>query len=394
MKNFSNLFLALFLFSCISISAQAPVFDDLVFEDDSITSTYRASSKHFVYAKAKKGTGGMEKISSLDSIRSFEVTDIVLVFSETTAASIANRYDNNKERWENLLSTYPELFQFNTNYKNLCQCNTGGDAELFKKMNGFYVYYKGGPEPKKETPVAVVEKKVEEKKAEEPKKIEEKKTEQKKNEEKKEEKKEEKVVKEETKKEEKKKEEKVVKEEKKVEKQEEKKEEATATVVPDEVLGEEPETNTNTVKPTSRQKAKFTSPKRSKDKKACRPPCYENGDEDLINYFVNAIEITKKEKKKAKKWTSTVTLILNFDGTVKKFMVTGPDEVFNKRVNGAVGAMNAWNPAVKSGVTIKSQVKFNLKFDKSKKGMIPTEINFTPRPGPKCVCVPDSELFD
>ena len=96
MKNFSNLFLALFLFSCISISAQAPVFDDLVFEDDSITSTYRATSKHFVYAKAKKGTGGMEKISSLDSMRSFELTDIVLVFSETTSASIANRYDNNK----------------------------------------------------------------------------------------------------------------------------------------------------------------------------------------------------------------------------------------------------------------------------------------------------------
>lgn len=385
MKNFTYIFLALFLLTGFTLRAQAPVFDDLVFEDDSITSSYRANGKHFVYAKSKKGTGGMEKISSLDSIRSFEVTDIVLVFSETTAASIANRADNNRERWENLLTTYPELFQFNTNYKNLCQCNIGGDAELFKKMNGFYVYYKGGPEPKKEAVAAVVEKK-EEKKAEEPKK-EEKKEEKKAEVKKSEEKKEEKVVKEETKKEEKKKEEKVVKEETK----EEKKEESKATVVPDEVLGEEPEAVP--AKPTSRQKAKYTTPKRSKDKKACRPPCYENGDEDLINYFVNAIEITKKEKKKAKKWTSTVTLILNFDGTVKKFMITGPDEVFNKRVNGAVGAMNPWNPAVKSGVTIKSQVKFNLKYDKTRKGMIPTEINFTPRPGPKCVCVPDSELF-
>jgi hypothetical protein len=163
---------------CMSsqLAAQAPVFDDLVFEDDSITTAFKPKGKRYVYVKSKKGTGGVNHSSGADSILNlkFPITDIVLVFTETNAGDINQRIDHNRERWENLLTTYPDFFQFNTNYKNLCQCNNAGDAEAFKGVQGFYIYFQGGAaaatavEPVKETPkeVAVVEKKVEEKKAE------------------------------------------------------------------------------------------------------------------------------------------------------------------------------------------------------------------------------------
>jgi hypothetical protein len=55
--------------------------------------------------------------------------------------------------------------------------------------------------------------------------------------------------------------------------------------------------------------------------------------------------------------------------------------------------MGYWNPAVKAGVTVKSEVKFNLKYDKPSKSVKPMDIVINPRPGQKCPCVTDSEMF-
>jgi hypothetical protein len=86
--------------------------------------------------------------------------------------------------------------------------------------------------------------------------------------------------------------------------------------------------------------------------------------------------------------------MLNFDGSIKKAMVTGTNEELNVLVSAAIKNMNLWNPAVKGGVTIKSQVKMTLKYDKETKGMKPFEMMITPRPNPKCTkCISDAEIF-
>jgi hypothetical protein len=56
--------------------------------------------------------------------------------------------------------------------------------------------------------------------------------------------------------------------------------------------------------------------------------------------------------------------------------------------------MEAWNPAVKGGFSVKSEVKITLKYDKSTKAIKPFEVAITPRPAPKCLeCKSDSEIF-
>src|SRR5262249_22675428 len=120
--------------------------------------------------------------------------------------------------------------------------------------------------------------------------------------------------------------------------------------------------------------AGVAKPRRSKDTKACRPPCYESGDEDLNAFFKQNVVLTKKQKKKGKNLMAVVKLSLHFDGTIKKEMVTGENEDFNKQVEEAVKGMNKWNAAVKNGVSIKSEVKITLKFDKETKSMKPFEV--------------------
>lgn len=370
--------LTLILFSvcCLQISAQT-AFEDLIFEADSTTATYKAKGKNYAFIRSKRGTGGLTKTSTGDSIvaKAIPVTDIYLVFTELNPAEIATREAENRERWENLLRTYPEFFAESPNLYNICQCNARGNADAFKQAQGFYVYFAG-----KEEPVAVeapkpVAKKEEKKPAE--KEVTEKKKEKVKEvkEEKKEEPKEEKAVKAEKPKKEKK------------EKEEKPKEEVAKTEAPAPVA--EPE-----VKEVKPKKEGYAKPKKAKDAKVCRPPCYEGGDEGLAAFFKDNIILNKKQKRKSGDLVAVVTLQLNFDGAIKKTMIQGENEEFNKQVEDAIKKMDLWNPAVKGGITIKSQVKMTLKYDNSTKAIKPFETAIIPRPAPKCTeCLSDSQVF-
>jgi hypothetical protein len=88
-----------------------------------------------------------------------------------------------------------------------------------------------------------------------------------------------------------------------------------------------------------------------------------------------------------------VRLQLNFDGNIKKAMVTGTNTELNELVTNAIKQMDLWNPTVKNGITVKSEVRFTLKYNKEKKGLVPEEMTINPRLAPKCKCVPDSEIF-
>jgi hypothetical protein len=295
----------------------------------------------------------------------------VLVYTEDNPSDLENRETYNRERWENLLSTYPEFFQFSTNYKNFCQ---QGASEIFKQKQGFYIYFKG-----KQQEVAKTEQpKAEEKKAGEKVAKEEKKQPESRKEEKKEEKKSEKEN----------------KKEEVVKKEEKKKEEPVENTQSSGGGEEKTETLSEADFKSKPKKEGFSKPRRSKDPKGCRPPCYEGGDDDLNNFFKDQIQLTKKEKRHKSDLVCVVRIQLNFDGSIKKAMVQGTNEMLNTKVTGAIKAMNNWNPAVKAGITVKSEVKFTLKYDKPTKAMRPSEFSITPRPNPKCQkCISDSEMF-
>lgn len=374
---------ALILLASLPLAAQTPSFDELEFEPDSLTSPYKPTGKNYVIVKSKRGDGGVNRTAQADAILSAEVTEIVLVFSETDPGDIAEREEANQERWENLLKTYPELFQFSTTYKNFCQCKANGDAEAFKQTQGFYIYVNGEvpkaavaetpkvEAPKTETPKVAA--KAEEKKAEAPKVTD------------------------------KKAEEKPVETPKAPEKQtavadntsvKNPEPPAVKEVAKETPREEEPEVKEAVVaKPKAVKKPAVAKARRAKDPKACRIACYEGGDESLDNFFKENMKLTKKERKKVKKSVAILKIQLNVDGSIKKIMVTGADEKFNAMVNGAASAMGNWNPTVKSGVTVKSEVKMMLKYDKASKAIKPFDIMVTPKLLPKCKCVSDAELF-
>lgn len=355
MKNFIG-FLVLCFF-VTSLKAQEIVYDDLIFESDSITKAYKPKNKNYAFIRSKRGTEGVNKTSTGDSIVNLPITDIFLVFTENEAGDLAKRELANRERWENLIKTYPQFFQDNTNFYNMCQCSMTGDAEAFKKAQGFYIYYEGKEEPKAPEPMATPPAKEEKSaKAEKPKKE-----------------KEEKAAKAE-----KPKKEKEVKEEVAAEPKKSKKEEEVPVV-----------------KAPIQKREGYATPKKSKDVKACRPPCYETGGEEIYDFFKENLVLSKKQKKVVKDLVTIVRLQLNFDGTIKKILIQGGNPDMNKLIEETIkNNMNTWYPAVKGGVTIKSEVRLTIKYDNSTKALRPSEINYTPRPAPKCTCVPDSQLFD
>lgn len=364
----------LFLFcltSSLIIAQTVPAsYDDITFDEDEIKTAFKPGTKKYINLKSKKGISGMPKTSSADSIKTFNITEIILVFTETSEDAADTREENNRERWENLLMTYPEFFQFNTTYKNVCQCVIGGNAEDFKTTQGFYIYYKTPEEKAAEIAAQKAAREKEELALKAKEEAAAKKTP---------EKKEEKVVEEKTVSKPEKKE-----KEKKVETKIEEDEPANAPEGPEETLSV-------TITP---KKSGYSKPKISKDKKACRPPCYEGGDEGLHNFFKDQIAVDKKIRRAVKGSNSIVKISLNFDGTVKKALVNGPNAKLNELVSLAVRNMDAWYPAVKGGVTVKSEVKITLMYDRATKAIKPFEIVITPRPNPKCTeCKTDAEIF-
>ena len=377
MKVFKSFLVSVMLLVGAQVFGQVPVYDDLVFDEEEIKTVYRPTGKSVEVLKSKKGTGGMPKVPNADAIKTAEITEIILVFTETTEEANLTREESNRERWENLLVTYPEFFQFSTSYKNICQCNIGGDAEGLKPSQGFYIYYKVAA-PKVETPATVAKedpKEVAKTEKNEPKEVKENKKAEEHVKEKKEDKKE--VAKE------------VKKEEKtKAKEPEEKEEDLNATT-------EGPkQTSAIELSNTKPKKAGYNKPRKAKSPKACRPPFYGSGDEDLNIFFKDNIVLTKKQRRQVKGDVSILKLSLNFDGSIKKAMVNGANTALNDFVSLSVKSMESWNPAVKGGYTVKSEIKITLKYDKASKAIKPLEVAITPRPAPKCLeCKSDSEIF-
>ncbi len=365
--------------SVVFLYPQISAYEDLVIEEDSITSPYKPAGNP-IYFKSKKKAGGMEKIPEVENIlkSNVEITDIVLVYTEDSPADIANRENDNRNRWENLISAHPELFQYNTNYKSVIQKSNPSNAGAMKNVQGFYVYYSKPAAPTPPPPAPSKNNdpmtKGDVKKGKEPENqtFETKDSENKKNKSKEKEP----VVTEE------KKDRKEPKKQKDVVVKEEKKEQDVF-----------PEPTSEPVKPRKTVTV-YTSPRKAKDPKACRPPCYEEGDEGLVNYFKSALALSKKERKKFDEIVTTVKLTLDFNGSIKKTQIMCPDKDLQARIEQALNNMGNWLPAVKGGVTVKSEVRFMLKYDRNSKALLPADFQIIPRPNPKCnKCISDAEIF-
>ncbi|MBL7934365.1 MAG: hypothetical protein JNM51_00995, partial [Bacteroidia bacterium] len=182
---------------------------------------------------------------------------------------------------------------------------------------------------------------------------------------------------------------------KEVVKQEPKKEPEVVKPVSTAVLKEEPkkavavEEESDVIVDAKTNPSAPAKPKKAKDPKACRQACYGSGESDLNDFFRDKIVLTKKMRKDE----VDLKLQLNVDGTVKKVIVLGDNAELNKLVEEVAKNM-VWNASVKNGLTIKSEVRMKLKFDKELKGLKANDLMVNPRLGPKCMtCASDSELF-
>lgn len=361
--------------------SQSVSYYDLTIDADSVTSPFVSPSANYAFVRSKRGVDGVNQTAEADAIRQSPILKIVLVFSEDSPEDLENREEYNMERWDNLILTYPEFFQEKTKYRNICQCSPEAGGEAFKQAQGFYIYYKTTEKP------AVTEAKKPDVPKQEP------------------------VT--ETKK----------KDEPRVEtpaaaipaaaipaaavaveaakpsapnpsetKTDAPKEQAQKAREPA-LLDDEPVVLEKPAKASAAKRPASNKPRRAKDPKACRAAFYGSGDEDLNAYFRDNITLSKKEKKKAKKWEAELRIQLNVDGSVKRVMVMGTETEFNKTLEGLVKNMNNWNAAVRNGVTIRSEVRMKIKFDKECKCFKPYEISNNPKPAPKCRQQSDEELF-
>lgn len=368
------------LFWWPSYQGQSVSYYDLTIESDSTVRPFVSATENYAFVRSKRGVDGVNQTPEADAIRNGTIQKIVLVFSEDNPEDIENREEYNMERWDNLILTYPEFFQEKTRYKNVCQCTPEAGNESFKQAQGFYIYYKTAEKP-------VVK---EEKKAEPEKKVSE--------------------------------------TEKKSEitnvapvavpaavlatgaeaaksgKSDEKAAPVneTAKEVPEKALETKVATEDPELEPVEKPVAKASAgtkktssnkPRRTKDPKACRPAFYGNGDEDIDAFFRENFVLDKKQKKKAKKIEAELRLQLNVDGSIKRVMVICENAEFKSMFEQVVKSMNNWNAAVRGGVTVRSEVRLKLKYDKESKSFKKFEMTNNPKPGPKCKIQTDEELF-
>ncbi len=380
-----NLLLSLLALGCLPFAAQVESASQLKPVETSIQDVYQPKGKSYVHLRSKRGNEGVDPTDEADEILELPVREIVLVFTEMAPDN--DRKKANLERWDNLIYTYPEFFQPGTKYSNICQCNAGGNEGEFKRVQGFYVYYKGEtasePEPvavaetRKEEPAAAKVKETQkepQRQAAEPVASQENKTAK---------------VSENTTVPDKNTEQKTVpvKNEPIAASKAEQDNEPEAE---EEMSAEPPKI---AARPAPVKKGGKTAPRKAKDAKACRPACYGYGNEDIDTWLQENIVLSKKQKRKGSKLTANLSLQLNHDGEVTKALVTGPHPDLNKQIQEAALKMSEWKAAVRNGVAVKSQVRMMIKFDNSSKGLKAENVMVIPKFPPKCTCVSDRELF-
>src|SRR5687768_11487636 len=120
---FSFIFLQAFF-----LTAQTVSLEDIDFAPtDTLQGSYAIKAGNpYVFIASAFGAEEITKTASLDSISGFLIREIVLVYSRYHKAENFNQARLNEARWNNLLKTYPTLFQHGiARFRNVCQDVTG-----------------------------------------------------------------------------------------------------------------------------------------------------------------------------------------------------------------------------------------------------------------------------
>lgn len=325
----------LFFLSALACRAQPATFNEVAFlPEDTIQNAYTVKQNQlYVFIPSRFGKHEIGDIPVLDSIKTFLVKDVVLVYSMFRKSDQFNQTRLNEKRWTNLLEQYPEVFRNGpTKYHNVCQSGVVSDSAAKQLTHGFYIYFENpADEKKREVEVREISKMLLSLGVDTS--------------------------------------------------------EADAEIVhsgPDEIeLAKSPGT----------RHSKFRKPMRTKDPKACRQPFFENGRTDLSDYFKEKITLAKKQKRKPERLVAEVKLRLDFNGQIRSANIMARNDQLIQQIKKALSEMPLWHPAVRNGITIKSDVRFLLEYNAAGHMSLRGNV-ILPKYLADCGVTPDEELFD
>jgi len=334
---FKNSFFILLL-TCVMhqgiMHAQTRTHFDLDFEQpDTLHIPYQPQNKiPYLFIPSKFGSDEVVSGARLDSLSSFQILRIDLVYSLYHKANNFNQTKLNDLRWDHLIKLYPNLFtSASTEFRNYCQVEDN-DSLAKRLKHGFYVYFENRTEPSKR--LAEIDA----------------------------------LIQMATK--------------------------AGLDVSDSLDLEDSPMKSADESGETVEikdAKGKYLKRMRAKDPKACRQPYYENGLNDLNNFIDAHVYLKWWQKWNTKRFTGTIRLRISYTGEIKQASVMANPKRFAKKLKAMVGQMNSWNPAVRNGVAVNAIVKIKIRYFDGKFSAEQVEV---PRNLLKCPTVPDEEIFD
>jgi hypothetical protein len=320
-------------FAAFTTSIRAQIFTLPEIITDTIPGSYAVRlNQPYIFIASSFGSEKIENNQRLDSVSGFYISEIVLVYSAYRKAGQFDQARLNKTRWENLGKTYPSLFLNGpTRFANVCQEGQQTDSAARQLTHGFYIYFRNRSDStERKAEIAELSRMMLAMGID------------------------------------------------------------TSATGDDGPLAAEKEIPFN---PVSKKHPKFKKPLRAKDPKACRQPFYGSGTEDLELFFKGKISLTARQKRKPRKLLAEVRLRLDYNGFIKSAYILCANKKLIDQIRLALSDMNVWNPAVKNGLTVKSDVKFSLHMLPG--GTMGLVGGITvPRNLANCGTAPDSVLFD
>jgi hypothetical protein len=264
-------------------------------------------------------------------VAGFYIHEIVLVFSQFKKAENFKQAALNQSRWENLMKLHPALFSTgNTLYHSVCQSGVITDSAAKKLTHGFYIYFENrSDDAKRQIEVNEIAKMI------------------------------------------------------------------TSMGIDTSAIPEEKqkEDESLTAAPDIKRPSRFRKPLHTIDPKTCRQPFYGTGTDDLERFFREHLELSKRQERQGKKLSAEIKLTIDFNGVIRSAHIMCVDNQLIGQVKKALVKMDLWNPAVRNGVTIKTDVRFTVIGDGAGSVIIKRPV-IVARMLAECGTAPNEEIFD
>ncbi len=329
------------IFTVQILSAQVGSVNELIDIPDVDVEIYRPKKDTpYVFVPSGFAASEVKNTKTPDSLKNHVVYKVVLVYSAYHKSENFNQEKLNYDRWNKLFLKNPELFSNGgTSYLNIRQTSATTDTSAKKLMHGFYIYYR-------QPALAEARKKEVDDLKEFMTTIG-------------------------------------------VDLKDSIESPSLVTLAKKAKLKPDDDEETTSL---AERKETFWSPKRTRDKFACRQPFYGNGPSDIEDFFNSTVKLSKRLKKKRKPVDTDIILRLHFNGSLVSARIISSNKEFAPEISTAVKKMKRWNPSIKNGMTVKSDVRFKLRYSDGKFNLMGAPL--VARQLQKCdCCTPDSLLF-